>query len=235
MKLLKLIYTTAVLLLLLNTGHSFGAVQSSETYSLESNVLSSGGDISSSASYDAETTTGQSSAIGESSSETYFHYTGFWYSIGTGSVDTDNDGMPDSFEIQYGLNPNDPNDASAHNDGDGLTNLEEYLAGTNPLLTDTDGDSLADNIDTCPTTLPVKNGALYYASIQSAYAAANEGDIIQSHMETLTGDINLNLAISVDIKGGYSCSYSAQNGDTIIIGNMTISSGAASMEKLVLQ
>jgi len=48
-------------------------------------------------------------------------------------VDTDNDGMPDSWEIANGLNPN-VNDANIDTDGDGLTNIEEYDSGTNPQV-----------------------------------------------------------------------------------------------------
>lgn len=46
-------------------------------------------------------------------------------------ADTDNDGMPNDWETQYGLNPN-VNDANQDADGDGYTNLQEYQAGTNP-------------------------------------------------------------------------------------------------------
>jgi hypothetical protein len=42
-------------------------------------------------------------------------------------IDTDHDGMPDDWEKSHGLNPNDPSDANADRDGDGYTNLEEYL------------------------------------------------------------------------------------------------------------
>lgn len=57
--------------------------------------------------------------------------------------DDDNDGMPDTWEISYGLNPLDATDASGDPDGDGITNLQEFQAGTNPLvsnLTANDGE-----------------------------------------------------------------------------------------------
>src|SRR5260221_7070595 len=47
-------------------------------------------------------------------------------------ADSDGDGLPDAWEILYGLNPNDPTDAKLDKDGDGLTNLQEYIAGTDP-------------------------------------------------------------------------------------------------------
>ncbi|HEY6168093.1 MAG TPA: M36 family metallopeptidase, partial [Verrucomicrobiae bacterium] len=46
-------------------------------------------------------------------------------------TDTDGDGIPDAWEISHGLNPA-INDASLDPDGDGLTNLEEYLADSDP-------------------------------------------------------------------------------------------------------
>jgi len=47
-------------------------------------------------------------------------------------ADSDADGMPDEWEKKYGLNPNDPSDASKDADGDGYTNIEEYINGTDP-------------------------------------------------------------------------------------------------------
>ena len=57
-------------------------------------------------------------------------------------TDTDQDGLPDSWEMQHfgNLNQNDTNDP----DGDGIGNLGEYRAGLDPLDDDTDGDSIRD-------------------------------------------------------------------------------------------
>lgn len=42
-------------------------------------------------------------------------------------VDSDHDGMPDEWEIMMGLNPEDPSDRNGDMDGDGYTNLEDYI------------------------------------------------------------------------------------------------------------
>lgn len=64
------------------------------------------------------------------------------------SIDSDNDGLPDEWELAHGLNPNDPSDADAHNDEDLLTNRQEFLLGTDPRKGDTDGDGLLDHVET---------------------------------------------------------------------------------------
>lgn len=52
--------------------------------------------------------------------------------VTTGSLDSDGDGMPDSWEEQYGFNKDSAADAALDFDGDGMTNLQEFLAGTHP-------------------------------------------------------------------------------------------------------
>jgi hypothetical protein len=51
-------------------------------------------------------------------------------------IDADNDDMADSWESYYGLNPS-LNDSASDFDSDGKTNLEEYLADTDPTADST--------------------------------------------------------------------------------------------------
>lgn len=55
----------------------------------------------------------------------------FQFSVAA-AVDTDGDGIPDDWETQYGFGPNNLADATVDSDHDGLNNLAEYNAGTNP-------------------------------------------------------------------------------------------------------
>ena len=51
--------------------------------------------------------------------------------------DDDGDGLPDDYEAQYAfLNPLDSSDAAKDEDGDGISNLDEYKQGTNPAIAD---------------------------------------------------------------------------------------------------
>ena len=60
------------------------------------------------------------------------------------NTDTDNDGMPDKWELQYGFNPQYEADSEYDNDNDKLINLYEYTYGTHPFISDTDNDGLSD-------------------------------------------------------------------------------------------
>ncbi|GAA5481925.1 hypothetical protein [Haloferula sargassicola] len=68
-------------------------------------------------------------------------------------VDTDNDGLPDEWEIMWGLDPADDgtvdpaNGAAGDPDEDGLSNADEYNGGSessNPISADSDEDGLGD-------------------------------------------------------------------------------------------
>ena len=69
------------------------------------------------------------------------------YGTDPGNADTDDDAMPDGWEVSHGLDVTDGSDAALDPDGDGLTNLEEYSAGTWPHSADTDGDSFSDSME----------------------------------------------------------------------------------------
>jgi pectate lyase len=60
---------------------------------------------------------------------------GGWLTIppATPCTDSDHDGLPDAWEQKYGFNPIDPFDALIDTNGNGYTNIEEFLNGTNPL------------------------------------------------------------------------------------------------------
>ncbi|MBV7533263.1 CBM35 domain-containing protein [Chitinophaga sp. sic0106] len=87
-----------------------------------------------------ETTNGTSTAIGATTGKGGIidspTEVGGWptYAAGTAPADTDNDGMPNTWESANGTNPN-VADNNGDLDGDGYTNLEEYLnflTGENP-------------------------------------------------------------------------------------------------------
>ena len=76
---------------------------------------------------------------------------------GTGNnadLDDDNDDIPDTWELAYGLDPLDASDATLDSDDDGTSNLAEFLAGTNPQ------GSYSFDIDGDGTVLPLTDGLL---------------------------------------------------------------------------
>lgn len=73
---------------------------------------------------------------------------GLW--LGAGRVvlaapdtDTDGDLIPDAWEVQWGLDPQNPADADLDPDGDRLTHRDEFHAGTNPAVANP-ADTLTD-------------------------------------------------------------------------------------------
>ncbi len=59
-------------------------------------------------------------------------------------ADHDGDGLPGWWEDLYGLDDTNSNDAANDSDADGLINIGEFEARTNPNVSDTDGDGLSD-------------------------------------------------------------------------------------------
>jgi len=61
-------------------------------------------------------------------------------------ADSSGDGIPDAWLISYGLNPHE-SQRDQDPDNDGLTNLQEFLLGTDPTNPDTDGDGISDSME----------------------------------------------------------------------------------------
>ena len=108
------------------------------------------------------------------------------------TADSDSDGMPDSWETKYGLDPNDPSDATSDQDNDGVTALDEFLAGTIPSGSlDIDGnenyDALTDGLLLLRGMFGLDGSALVTGTIASD-AAYTESVDIESRIEIL-GDL----------------------------------------------
>lgn len=69
-------------------------------------------------------------------------------------TDTNHNGIPDAWEMQMFGNLN--QSATADADGDGLSNLAEWQAGTDPTKWDTDGDGISDAQEVAEGTDPTR-------------------------------------------------------------------------------
>ena len=100
--------------------------------------------------------------------------------------------MPDAWETRYGLDPNDSSDATSDQDNDGVTALDEFLAGTIPSGSiDLDGnedyDALTDGLLLLRGMFGLDGSALVTGTIASD-ATYTESVDIESRIETL-GDL----------------------------------------------
>ncbi|MBI4602595.1 MAG: PKD domain-containing protein [Planctomycetes bacterium] len=111
-------------------------------------------------------------------------------------TDTDDDGLPDNWEVEHGLNPEDPVDASLDYDADELTNGEEAHAGTDALAADTDADGLDDAEESVLETNPLaydtdgdglRDGDEVDVSLTDPLAADGDGDGADDGTEVQAG------------------------------------------------
>ncbi|UCF92356.1 MAG: DUF4214 domain-containing protein [Desulfobacterales bacterium] len=102
-------------------------------------------------------------------------------------MDDDNDGMPDTWEIAYGLDPL-LADAVADADGDGYSNLEEYEANTDPLVA---------------TAHDVMNALVYEEFIANYYHNILDRDPDFAGAGEWTTEIIRTVSLEIDVKEGF--------------------------------
>jgi alpha-tubulin suppressor-like RCC1 family protein len=106
----------------------------------------------------------------------------------TNSADTDADGVPDAWEVtNFG---NLAHDGTADGDHDGLTDMQEYLRGTNPNNPDADADGLVDGADPVPLTAG------------SYTAATRQLTAVSGNNQSGTGGQFLSNPFVVQVSGG---------------------------------
>jgi Zn-dependent metalloprotease len=141
------------------------------------------------------------------------------------SKDSDLDGMPDEWETKYGLDPNDASDATSDRDNDGVTALDEFLAGTIPSGSlDIDGnedyDALTDGLLLLRGMFGLDGSALVTGTI-AFDAAYTESVDIEARIATLgdLADIDGNGQIDALTDGLLTLRYLfGLEGDTLIAG-----------------
>ena len=93
-----------------------------------------------------------------------------------GTEDGDGDGIPDWWEMKYGFDPDNPRDGDDDPNNNGRTNLEEYLSGKNPLLSEFDPIFVDSDFDGMPDWWEKRYGLDPYNSKDAVDDADRDGE-----------------------------------------------------------
>ena len=126
------------------------------------------------------------------------------------------------------------------NDEDGFGTASIYLQQCSqpggPITYVMDNHDYDDNNPDIGPPLRIYGAAFsYYSSLQAAYDAASDGDTIQVIAETFAEDLSIDKSKSITVSGGYDGAFSINAWNTILNGNMTVSSGVLTIENFIFQ
>jgi hypothetical protein len=132
-----------------------------------------------------------------------------WWGSNPNSVDTDGDLMNDKYEIDNGLQPNNPADDYSDYDNDDMWAIDEYNYGTGHLClagdpdSDNDGwyDGIEINLGSNPTSYsstPFGSPSVNYVTERTTGSASCNGDDNEIHT---TNNVGVITAISADGDG----------------------------------
>jgi len=113
--------------------------------------------------------------------------TWWWVHTDPLDADSDGDGMPDGWEYENWLHPKKASDSTVDQENDMLTNLVEYLHGTDPWTQDTDADTLSDGHEVTVSLTDPLDPADPGAANGSETAVPGGGSTIVSRYQTFGG------------------------------------------------
>jgi hypothetical protein len=165
-----------------------------------------------------------------------------------GAPDMDGDGMVDSWELSYGLDPRDPTDGYGDLDNDRLSNIAEHHAGSTPTVVDTDADGVDDYLEVIHGSDPADaadSANLFYVAkwgddgsgagsllapwgtISHALAAvaASETSPIAFYVANGSYCETIGLGQYESLVGGYSDTFAARTALTAITGDIVLPTG----------
>jgi len=140
----------------------------------------------------------------------------YTYNTSAITADTDNDGMPDGYEIQLNQNPL-INDATADVDTDGISNINEYIAGSGLI-------NVAPDLTITQQNLTLNIG-------DTLILSATVSDVIDGD---LSASVNWSDSGSVNTATGLSFGFVPQQGVHQISAQVTDSGGLTSTASITV-